>query len=855
MTETYRLDDLGWLQFERLCQGILKAKFGPAVMSWGGRTDRGRDAYCEEPLILTNAEPTPGPIIFRVKFVAGANATGAKSGRALLKAVRAEREEIADRQKSNVWQSPSRYILMTNVPITASLRAEVADVFENVIGHEKVISWGINDISDFLHDIPNLRVAFPQLLGVRDFKAIAHLVVNQMVIERSETARLEAADYVRVFVPTIAYDRALETLLRHSFVVLTGPPEMGKTTIARMLGLAKHSIGWQFVDCSSPQDFFQNLDDSVPQIFVADDAFGSTEYRPDIAQAWGKDLGKVLRRLGNNRWLVWTSRPVPLNLALQKLHLEGPAEFFPKPAQVKVDASDLSIEEKALILYRHCRAVELSASSRSLVKNIAERVVGNKYLTPERIRRLVTERIPEFASRLLHGSLTEQEIEVSIDAEIAEPTKRMKQSFENLNDGHQCLLFAMLDAGKGTVLPASAKSAFMRLYGTETGSTFEQLLEDLIDHFVRLASGDVPNYAVVDGVLTFQPRPKLQWIHPSWRDLVVEHLMNHQSKRAKFLSRCGLDGLRLALSTGGGSSGERSIPFLQSESDWISFQSRIGDIAKCANYELQQNTLRLLSETLRSDDLKANSTNSSRVKNLSFNFLTSLKDNWDSDGKVISKEGLEAFYELSTRINLLVPSPLLQETWNEAWSSFTRLMQNADDASVLRDAIVKLIPLLTIILRNEPRWLVLKNFPADFQSSGEQIIAAASQYDSEQVCLNTSEEYESEAELVGDLANWLDDVASLFPQVANEATDQADRLKGINRFLEKQRDKRIVEEKEEKEIEEHEEAEYWRRYLDEHCEAVGTEAVVHQKETPSLPRPVSSNERLTFSISELFKDL
>jgi hypothetical protein len=41
----YRLDDLGWYQFEWLVQSLLKAEAGTAVESWGGHGDQGRDAY------------------------------------------------------------------------------------------------------------------------------------------------------------------------------------------------------------------------------------------------------------------------------------------------------------------------------------------------------------------------------------------------------------------------------------------------------------------------------------------------------------------------------------------------------------------------------------------------------------------------------------------------------------------------------------------------------------------------------------------------------------------------------------------------------------------------------------------
>src|ERR1035441_10325739 len=46
----YRLDDLGWFQFESMVQSLLKAEFGVGVESWGGTNDFGRDAYCPGPL-------------------------------------------------------------------------------------------------------------------------------------------------------------------------------------------------------------------------------------------------------------------------------------------------------------------------------------------------------------------------------------------------------------------------------------------------------------------------------------------------------------------------------------------------------------------------------------------------------------------------------------------------------------------------------------------------------------------------------------------------------------------------------------------------------------------------------------
>ena len=80
-------------------------------------------------------------------------------------------------------------------------------------------------------------------------------------------------------------------------MVLTGPPEMGKTAIARMIGLELLTEGWEFHECVRPNELWKALDRGRRQLFVADDAFGSTEYRPEAAERWALDLYRVLREL------------------------------------------------------------------------------------------------------------------------------------------------------------------------------------------------------------------------------------------------------------------------------------------------------------------------------------------------------------------------------------------------------------------------------------------------------------------------------------------------------------------------------------------------------------------------------
>src|SRR5262249_22121926 len=141
------------------------------------------------------------------------------------------------------------------------------------------VVFGEAELLEAIGSHPGLRLDLPSLLSVGDTRSR----LNADALERS-TLDLDAAlELAPVFVPTGAYARTLAMLRKYAFGVVTGPPEMGKTAIARMLGLALLSDGWEVHECTRPEQVWERLDPQRRQLFIADDAYGSTEYRPDAA--------------------------------------------------------------------------------------------------------------------------------------------------------------------------------------------------------------------------------------------------------------------------------------------------------------------------------------------------------------------------------------------------------------------------------------------------------------------------------------------------------------------------------------------------------------------------------------------
>lgn len=646
----YRLDDLGWFQFERLCQSLLKARHGLRLEAWGGSSDLGRDAYAKGPLRHPGDEENDGPFVFQAKFVAGANSSGAEPMGPLMDAVGKELRKIRERNAAGKWEEPAYYTLLTNVPLDSGRRETVEERLEAGLPDTEILVQGGADIDALLDDSPAVRLSFPQILGLRDIFTLLEQSVHREIVTRSRGALKMSTELAKTFVPTVAYGRALDVLGARRFVVLTGPPEMGKTTIARMIALARLSEEWEAYECRGPDDLLKVHDPEKPQVFVADDAFGSTEYQPAKGNVWADELDGVIRMLDSQHWLLLTSRPAPLRTALERLHLQGAAKGFPSPQEVLVDASELRIDEKAQMLYRHAKNAVEETEGRALIAAHAERIVGHEHFTPLRIHRFVTEQLPEILGQ--PAELHEELMQTAVTTGMETSTSEMKTSFAMLPEDCQALMIAMLDCGEVPIELNFLGPAFERHLGQVPRRSVQSTATIVDAHFVRLRTWPRGDDEPVD----------VEWVHPSVRDLVIDHLMEDARARRDFLTKSGIDGLMLALSSAGGAEGERQFPLMHGDKEWEQLKRRLTELANGDAVESHW-LLALASDTARLSE-SADARTAGRLREVTRLILGQLRERWSADAKALPVHNLRELRRIGQSLAAPVELPDVVPTWN-----------------------------------------------------------------------------------------------------------------------------------------------------------------------------------------------
>ena len=612
----YRLDELGWLQFERVCSLVLEAELGVAGLAFSGHADRLRCAVVDGPITLGHgaarvSDRLDGPVEVLVAWVAG--------DRTSQRRLDVLRERIAGVDARPV-------LLVTNLDTAGALCADSG-----------IAVLGAREIGGVLDRCPWVRAAMPSVLGLRDLSGL----LSPRVRERSSFDVEAAAALARVFWPTRAYARAREVLVEHRFVVLTGPPEMGKTAIARMVALAQMTGGWEAHECRSPEQLWRSFDPARRQVFVADDAFGSTEYRPDAAERWAQSLGRLLGMLDDEHWLIWTSRPAPLKAGLRRVRRERSAERFPSPGEVLVDAGDLDLNEKSLILFRHAKARGVAGPARKLVQSSALALIEHPHFTPERIRRLVSDRLAALQRTAVRDG--RDALQTELEHEMATPTDAMRTSYRALEDEHRELLVALLDAPAGLIDERELAVVVRRHHPGGLSQPPGQLIDRLTDHFLRVTPLGIG------------------WVHPSWRDLVIDELADDAAARRGFIAASGLHGAMLSLSREGGAAGDRTLPLIVDDRDWDTLGDRLVTLAgELEDHDLLQLLLALTGLRELSD---LSPLAIAEARNLTACVLATTARRWDREHRALPVVLVEHWYALAAWAPDRVTPPSLVVTW------------------------------------------------------------------------------------------------------------------------------------------------------------------------------------------------
>src|SRR3954471_1112646 len=154
---SYRFRDLGWMQFQRVCDLVLEQHAGMDPHGWIGDADDIRHVAAPEGVTLSQAGiALEGPALVAVRWLSRRRSPPPTPLRELVR-----------------WARPSRrarfasLLMIANRPPDESLPLAHAAARDAHLPPERVAALGPAELGPLIDTTPEVRLAMPSLLGVR----------------------------------------------------------------------------------------------------------------------------------------------------------------------------------------------------------------------------------------------------------------------------------------------------------------------------------------------------------------------------------------------------------------------------------------------------------------------------------------------------------------------------------------------------------------------------------------------------------------------------------------------------------------------------------------------------------------
>jgi DNA polymerase III delta prime subunit len=481
---SYNFSNLSPADFEDLVRDLVGQELGIRFESFSAGPDGGVDGRH-----ATGGKST----VLQAKHYVGSTFSSLKS---VMKRERASIDRL----------EPKRYVLATSRGLTLKNKAALSKIIGPALQTEDDI-FGPADLNGLLRKFPEVEKANIKLW--LSATAVLERVIRSSAYSFTAISRAEIAAKVRVYAQNPSFKEARDKLEAIHVVIISGPPGVGKTTLAEMLSYAYIGEEWEFVAIRSLDDGLAAIVDAKKQIFFFDDFLGTTALDTRALATKDSDLARFIKRVRattNSRFILTTRAPVFEEARRVSEHL---ADQRLDITRYVLDVGIYTRRIKARILYNHLLVAGVSKEHIRCLWNsdAIPKIVDHKNYNP---------RIIEAMTDGMHIR------EVTPDQYAA--------AFLNaLNNPHQ-----LWDTAFRThILPMCRHLLFSLFFCSEYGVE----LEDLKTAFNALHPDMCRKYSIPYGVKDFEESVKIleggfiaingsrvSFINPSVRDYLTEYL-------------------------------------------------------------------------------------------------------------------------------------------------------------------------------------------------------------------------------------------------------------------------------------------------------------------------------------------
>lgn len=417
--------------------------------------------------------------------------------------------------------NPNKYIFATSVELSVANTEAIKALFNPYIKNLNDI-YGKNDLNRLIEENEEISNSHYKL-WLSDFSILKKLLSSDLEFRSSAFVEHELKRRLRIYVKTTLFEEARKALAKNRFIILTGEPGVGKTTLAEMLIYEYIAEGYNLsyiLDDIKEAEKVLVPDDSK-QIIYFDDFLGSNKVEINKAKGSETALRRILNRIPNmeNKLVVFTTRSFLLNTAIEESeHL--------KRFNIKAKSSLFELKEydevlKKQLLVNHIEESELKEELKELLHDdeIQNFIVTHSSFRPRSIEFITSE------DKVNH--FNKAEFKEFIISSFDYPDEIWKHAYnEQITEDDRLLLNTLISFGEvSNIIELEVAFNSRVQYEVENNNkqremfAFQKALKRLEGGFILLKN-DV----------------NVNFINPSLIDFLVEYLKNDKEEVLKIVN-------------------------------------------------------------------------------------------------------------------------------------------------------------------------------------------------------------------------------------------------------------------------------------------------------------------------------
>ena len=417
--------------------------------------------------------------------------------------------------------NPKQYIFCTSLPLSPQDKQDIKNIFSPyILTTSDVI--GKEDLNKWLEDYPEIQERHFKL-WLSSIDLIKRIVKNG-VKGRSEFYKEKILKEITLYVPNKTHNNAVEALNNNHFILITGAPGIGKSTLANMLTYQLLAENFELIYVREITEAEAAYSPEKKQVFYFDDFLGGITL--DLFSSKNADSAIVnfIERVRSDKYkrLILTCRTTILNQA---------KNISDKIQNSNIDISNYEVRienytdwDKARILYNHIYLSDLQDEQKLIYfqNDFHWKVIKHRFYNPRLIQGITNK-----------NNIVDSEYSEKFILEILnDPKKIWEKPFNiQITQISRLLLLTMFSLGGGIyyITDERLKEAFNNRINYEAennnyqrqGNEYNSALSELVGGFIiRTIDKNTVRYS---------------FLNPSIEDFIYEYFKNSNEEYLKLL--------------------------------------------------------------------------------------------------------------------------------------------------------------------------------------------------------------------------------------------------------------------------------------------------------------------------------